>query len=109
MLGNICSIIEKLKERATFFKKNSETGKSKFIIVFFQCDYSKELEIKNKKLDDIQVKLHNQIGTLNDTITKLENTNSDAVSNCQALSNENVSLKKVFLYLCYNITCIISY
>lgn len=59
-----------------------------------KCDYSKELEIKNKKLDDIQVKLHNQIGTLNDTITKLENTNSDAVSNCQALSNENVSLKK---------------
>lgn len=59
-----------------------------------KCDYSKELEMKNKKLDNIQVKLHNQIGTLNDTITKLENTNSDAVSNCQALSNENVSFKK---------------
>ncbi|KMQ89683.1 testis-expressed sequence 9 protein [Lasius niger] len=59
-----------------------------------KCDYSKELEVRNKKLDDIQVKLHNQIGTLNDTITKLENINSDTVSNCQTLGNENVALKK---------------
>ncbi|XP_029665606.1 GRIP and coiled-coil domain-containing protein PFC0235w isoform X2 [Formica exsecta] len=59
-----------------------------------KCDYSKELEVRKKKLDDIQVKLHNQIGTLNDTITKLENRNSDTISNCQALSNENVALKK---------------
>lgn len=55
--------------------------------------------MRKKKLDDIQVKLHNQIGTLNDTITKLENRNSDTISNCQALSNENVALKKVFLSL----------
>ncbi|XP_029172382.1 dynactin, 150 kDa isoform [Nylanderia fulva] len=59
-----------------------------------KCDYSKELEVRNKKLDDIQVKLHNQMETLNDTIAKLENINSDTVSNCQVLNNENVSLKK---------------
>ncbi|GAB1862395.1 Testis-expressed sequence 9 protein [Camponotus japonicus] len=59
-----------------------------------KCDYCKELEVGNKKLDDIQIKLHNQIGTLNDTITKLENKNSDAISNCQALNSENTFLKK---------------
>ncbi|XP_050463284.1 testis-expressed protein 9 [Cataglyphis hispanica] len=59
-----------------------------------KCDYSKELEAQKKKLDDIQVRLHNQIGTLNDTIAKLENRNSDTISNCQVLSNENVALKK---------------
>jgi len=58
--------------------------------------------VGNKKLDDIQIKLHNQIGTLNDTITKLENKNSDAILNCQTLNSENTSLKKVFIYLCCN-------
>lgn len=58
------------------------------------CDRSKELEIENKKLDNIKIKLYNQRRTLNDTITKLENRNSDTISNHQALSNENAALKK---------------
>lgn len=67
-----------------------------------QCEYSKELEVKNKKLDEIQVKLHNQIGSLNDTIVKLEGTNCDILSKYQAVNNENIVLKKVFLYFYYN-------
>ncbi|XP_012220862.2 testis-expressed protein 9 [Linepithema humile] len=59
-----------------------------------KCDYSKELEAENKKLEDAQVKLYNQIATLKDTITKLENIKFDALSSCQTLNNENVVLKK---------------
>lgn len=59
-----------------------------------KCEYSKELEVENKKLDEIQVKLRNQIGSLNDTVTKLECTNSDALSRYQALNNENIALRK---------------
>ncbi|KAH0946079.1 hypothetical protein HN011_007026 [Eciton burchellii] len=57
-------------------------------------DYYTELEVENKKLDDAQVKSHNQIGTLNDTIIKLENTNSDMLTNYQIIKNENIALKK---------------
>lgn len=63
-----------------------------------QYEYSKEIEIENKKYNDTQVKLHNQIETLNDTITKLENINSDTLLNYQALNNENTALKKVFIF-----------
>ncbi|XP_025996419.1 testis-expressed protein 9 [Solenopsis invicta] len=57
-------------------------------------DYCKELEGEKKKLDDTQIKLWNQIEALNDTITKLERANSDTLSDFQALSNENIVLKK---------------
>ncbi|XP_011057952.1 PREDICTED: uncharacterized protein PFB0765w-like [Acromyrmex echinatior] len=59
-----------------------------------KCDYYKELEVEKKKLDDVQVKLCNQIETLNDTITKLERVNSDILSDSQSLSKENIILKK---------------
>ncbi|XP_018350880.1 PREDICTED: uncharacterized protein PFB0145c-like isoform X2 [Trachymyrmex septentrionalis] len=59
-----------------------------------KCDYYKELEVEKKKLDDVQVKLRNQIETLNDTITKLERINSDILSDSQILSKENIILKK---------------
>ncbi|XP_024884506.1 testis-expressed protein 9-like [Temnothorax curvispinosus] len=59
-----------------------------------KCDYCKELEVEKKKLDDAQIKLRNQIETLNDTVTKLERVNSDTLSDYQALSNENIVLKK---------------
>ncbi|KYN11633.1 hypothetical protein ALC57_16222 [Trachymyrmex cornetzi] len=59
-----------------------------------KCDYYKELEVEKKKLDDVQVKLRNQIETLNDTITKLERINSDILSDSQTLSKENIILKK---------------
>jgi len=59
-----------------------------------KSDYCKELEVEKKKLDDIQVKLSNQIKMLNNTITKLESINSDTLSEYQALSNENIVLKK---------------
>lgn len=72
-----------------------------------QCDYYKELEVEKKKLDDIHIKLRNQIETLNDRIAKLECINSDTLSDYQVLSNENIVLKKVFFtFFCYNI-CII--
>ncbi|XP_011640374.1 uncharacterized protein LOC105429233 [Pogonomyrmex barbatus] len=59
-----------------------------------KCDCCKELEVEKKKLEDIQIKLRNQTETLNDTITKLENLNSDVLSDCQVLKNENTTLKK---------------
>ncbi|XP_077268820.1 testis-expressed protein 9 [Temnothorax americanus] len=59
-----------------------------------KCDYCKELEVEKKKLDDAQIKLRNQIETLNDTVAKLERVNSDTLSDYQALSNENIVLKK---------------
>jgi len=55
--------------------------------------------VDKKKLEDVQIKLRNQIETLNDTITKLERVNSDTLSDYQALSNENIVLKKVLLHL----------
>lgn len=51
------------------------------------------------KFGETQIKLHNQIGSLNDTIGKLEFTNNDILSKYQVLNNENIVLKKVFLYL----------
>jgi len=54
--------------------------------------------VENKKLDDAQIKSHNQIGTLNDAIIKLENTNSDMLTNYQIIKNENIALNKVFLF-----------
>ncbi|KYM94991.1 hypothetical protein ALC62_14586 [Cyphomyrmex costatus] len=59
-----------------------------------KCDYYKELEVEKRKLDDVQIKLRNQIETLNDTITKLERINSDILSDSQTLSKENIILKK---------------
>ncbi|XP_018044168.1 PREDICTED: uncharacterized protein PFB0765w-like [Atta colombica] len=59
-----------------------------------KCDNYKELEVEKKKLDDVQVKLRNQIETLNDTITKLERINSDILSDSQTLNKENIILKK---------------
>ncbi|XP_011874294.1 PREDICTED: testis-expressed sequence 9 protein [Vollenhovia emeryi] len=59
-----------------------------------KCDYCEELEVERKKLDDVQVKLRSQIGTLNDTVTKLERVNSDTLLDYQALNNENIVLKK---------------
>lgn len=50
--------------------------------------------MEKKKLDDGQIKLRNQIEMLNDTITKLDRVNSDTLSDYQALSNENTTLKK---------------
>lgn len=54
--------------------------------------------MKNKQLNEIQVKLHSQIKSLNNTIANLESTNDDMLSKYQVLTNENVALKKVFLY-----------
>lgn len=59
-----------------------------------KCDYCKELEVEKKKLDDVQIKLCNQIETLNDTVTKLERVNSNTLSDYQALNNENIVLKR---------------
>ncbi|XP_011148220.1 uncharacterized protein LOC105188453 [Harpegnathos saltator] len=59
-----------------------------------KCEYSKQLEVKNKKLDETQVKLYRQIELLSNTIAKLESTNCDIFSKCQALSNENIVLEK---------------
>lgn len=70
-----------------------------------QYDYSKEVEVENKKQSDAQVKLRNQIEILNDTITKLENINSDTLSNCQALNSENVALKKVLILQYISLKC----
>jgi len=54
--------------------------------------------VEKKKLDDVQVKLRNQIETLNDTITKLERINSDILLDSQTLNKENIILKKVNLH-----------
>ena len=54
--------------------------------------------MEKKKLDDVQVKLRNQIETLNDTITKLERINSDILLDSQTLNKENIILKKVNLH-----------
>ncbi|EZA46899.1 hypothetical protein DMN91_005382 [Ooceraea biroi] len=89
-LGNK-AIINLLKGKIDMLHKELQATQLEFNR---KCDYCKELEVENKKLDDAQAKLHNQIGTLKDTIVKLENTNSDTLTNCQALSNENVALKK---------------
>ncbi|KYQ59924.1 hypothetical protein ALC60_01019 [Trachymyrmex zeteki] len=59
-----------------------------------KCDYYKELEVEKKKLDDVQIKLRNQIEKLNDTITKLERINADILSDSQTLNKENIILKK---------------
>lgn len=53
--------------------------------------------MENKKLDDTQVKLCSQIASLNNTIIKSENINSDTLLKYQVLKNENTMLKKVFV------------
>lgn len=54
--------------------------------------------MEKKKLDDVQIKLRNQIEKLNDTITKLERINADILSDSQTLNKENIILKKVYLH-----------
>ncbi|XP_032673038.1 uncharacterized protein LOC116844957 isoform X3 [Odontomachus brunneus] len=89
-LGNE-AIIKLLKGKIDMLYKELQTIQHEYNN---ECGYSKELEVKNKKLNETQVKLHSQIGSLSDTITKLQDINHDILSKYQGLSNENIVLKK---------------
>ncbi|XP_036144926.1 intracellular protein transport protein USO1 isoform X1 [Monomorium pharaonis] len=85
------AIITLLKGKIDIFYKKLQSMQLEYNN---KCDYCKELEIEKKKLNNTQIKLWNQIEVLNDTITKLEHANSDTLLDYQALSNENIVLKK---------------
>ncbi|KAL0106481.1 hypothetical protein PUN28_016293 [Cardiocondyla obscurior] len=85
------AVITLLKGKIDMLYKKLETMQLEYND---KCDYCEELEAEKKKLEGTQIKLHHQVETLNDTITKLENVNSDTLSNYQTLNNENVNLKK---------------
>ncbi|XP_046825634.1 putative uncharacterized protein DDB_G0286901 isoform X2 [Vespa crabro] len=52
------------------------------------------LEGENKKLDCCKLKLHNQVASLKETVTKLENNNSNLHEQNLASNTENSNLKK---------------
>ncbi|KAK2575670.1 hypothetical protein KPH14_012064 [Odynerus spinipes] len=56
--------------------------------------YCEKLESENKKLDCSKLKLCNQLGSLKETVTKLENNNADLYGQNLALNAENFNLKK---------------
>ncbi|XP_043279058.1 testis-expressed protein 9 [Venturia canescens] len=59
-----------------------------------KCNYCKEIEAENKKLEDARQKLHNQTLSLKDTIAKLEANISSSQSEIQARGTEIACLKK---------------
>ncbi|XP_047358375.1 putative uncharacterized protein DDB_G0286901 isoform X2 [Vespa velutina] len=52
------------------------------------------LEGENKKLDCCKLKLHNQVASLKETVTKLENNNSNLHEQNLASNTENSNLRK---------------
>lgn len=58
-------------------------------------NYSKDLEVENKKLNETKDKLYNQVINLKETIVKLEGNNANHQSELQIRISENNSLKKV--------------
>ncbi|KAK0089244.1 hypothetical protein PV326_004545 [Microctonus aethiopoides] len=59
-----------------------------------KLNYSKDLEVENKKLNETKDKLYNQVINLKETIVKLEGINTNHQSELQIRISENNSLKK---------------
>ena len=70
---------------------------------FCQCNYCKELEGENKKLNETKLKLHGQGATLKETIVKLEANEANLRTEIDARGSENSSLNKVTIYQRENI------
>lgn len=62
-----------------------------------QCNYTKDLETENKKLNESKDKLYNQITHLKETINKLEMNIVNNQSQLQTSSSEKKTLNKVAL------------
>ncbi|XP_012255460.2 testis-expressed protein 9 isoform X1 [Athalia rosae] len=59
-----------------------------------KCDYSNELQVENKKIDEERVKLYGELSILKDTLLKIEAINTTQLTSLRKSESEIIALKK---------------